>query len=98
AQSDDILYEIFCSRTVQYDAIANTVQIENSAFKFRHSNLKQFLLDFSVIEVHSMRELNKYIIANRYRNLIERLILPEMKRRISVEEFKEVLAKQQQYG
>lgn len=96
---DEIFYEIFSSKNMSYDIIYHSIQINNSAFSFKHSNFKQLLLDFDILQIHPTKEINKFIINSRYKKLFYKVILPEIKKRkIGIEELKKSLEQKQIYG
>lgn len=84
---DDSFDEIFNHNTVYHDMDLSVV-IDNSAFKFKYSKLKQFLIDFNVIDAHSFKE-NCFCVRNKYKKIFDKKIILEIKKRaISLEEFK----------
>lgn len=74
-------HKIFCSEYISRDIIYHSIQIDNSAFPLRFSGFKQLLIDFSVLQEHPTKELNKYIINGRYKKIFDKLVLPEIKKR-----------------
>ena len=75
------------------------MQINNSAFGFKYSSFKQFLIDFDVIKIHPTPEINNFIINSRYKKLFDKTVLPEIKKRkIGIDELRISLEQQQIYG
>lgn len=96
---DDNFHNIFSSENISYDIIYRSIQIKNSAFRFKYSNFKQLLLDFAVIEIHPTKRINNYIFNSRYKKLFDKVILPEIKKRkIGIEELQKSLEQKQIYG
>jgi hypothetical protein len=96
---DENFHTIFSSEHLSYDIIYHSTQINNSAFGFKYSNFKQLLIDFNVIQIHPIKELNKFILNSRYKKIFDKIILPEIqKRKIGIEELKKSIEQQQIYG
>ena len=100
ALKDDISFQdIFSSKNISYDIIYHSIQINNSAFSFKHSNFKQLLIDFDVIQIHPSEEIKKFIINSRYKKLFDKTILPVIKRKlIGVEDLQRSIEQQQING
>jgi len=98
-KEDYVFFEIFSSKNISYDIIYHTIQINNSAFLFKHVNFKQLLLDFNLLLIHPTPELKKFIINSRYKKLFDKVILPEIKKRkIGIEELRLELEQRQIHG
>jgi len=98
-KDDDEFHKIFCSNYLSHDIIYKSLQINNKAFGLKYSNFKQLLLDFGAIKTHPTTELSSFIINNRYKKLIDKTVLPEIKqRKIGIEEFRKSMEQQQIYG
>ena len=98
-KNDDEFHKIFCSDFLSHDVIYKSLQINNRAFGFKHSNFKQLLIDFDAIKTHPTAEFNSFIINNRYKKLFDKTVLPEIKKRkVSIEEFRKAIEQQQIYG
>lgn len=98
-KSDEDFHKIFCSEYLSYDIINKSLQISNSAFGLKFSNFKQLLLDFDILKTHPTIEINSYIINSKYKELFDKTVLPEIKKRkIGVEEFRKAMELQQIYG
>ena len=96
---DEIFHSIFSSEHISYDIIYHSTQINNAAFGFKYSNFKQLLIDFNVIQIHPTKELSKYILNSRYKKILDKIILPEIKKRkIGIEELKKSMEQQQILG
>lgn len=96
---DDNFHDIFSSENISYDIIYRSIQIKNSAFKFKYAGFKQLLLDFGVIEVHPTKKINNYIFNSRYRKLFDKVLLPEIKKRkIGIEDLKRSLEQKRIHG
>jgi len=80
-ENDDIFNKIFTSENISYDIINRCVQIKNSAFLFQYSNFKQFLIDFLFLLPYHDYEIKKLKINQKYRNLFDLKILPEIKKK-----------------
>jgi hypothetical protein len=97
--TDEDFLSIFNQENLSYDVIYKNFLISNSAFKFKFSNFKQFLLDFNVISVHPIPEIKKCVLNKQYKTFFDKSILPLMrKRRISVAELKKSQEKKEEYG
>lgn len=97
-KDDEDIYNIFSSENLSYDIIYKSIHLNNSAFGFKFSNIKQLFLDFNIIHPHPTIEIS-YILNNRYKSLFDKLLLPEIKkRRIGVEEFYKQMNQQQING
>lgn len=96
---DDNFCRIFFPEFLSYDVIHKSLQISNQAFGLKYYNLKQLLLDFGVIKIHPIIEFKSYLINNSYKNLIDKIIVPEVKqKRISVEDFWNSMEQKQIFG
>ncbi|WEJ61877.1 DUF3883 domain-containing protein [Thiomicrorhabdus lithotrophica] len=97
--SDDAFHRIFSNQYISFDVIYNHVQIDNSAFTFKYSNFKQLLIDFSFLNAHPDKRIQKYFINNEYKKLFDKSILPQKKRGImGLDELDEILHRQRLYG
>lgn len=98
-KDDSSFQDIFSSKHISYDIIYHSIQINNSAFSFKHSNFKQLLLDFDVIKIHPSEEIKKFIINSRYKKLFDKTVLPVIKKRlIGVEELQRSIEQMQING
>lgn len=98
-KDDHIFYEIFAPQFISYDIIYNSIQIDNSAFPFKYSCFKQLLIDFEILQVHPVKELNKYIFNRRHKRLFDKTVLPEIKKRkIGMEELQLSLEQKRIFG
>jgi len=98
-KSDADFLKIFSSKYLSYDIIYKSLQIDNSAFGFKFSNFKQLLLDFNIINQHPTPEFKSYLVNQQYKKLLDKSVLPEIKkRRIGIEEFKKSVEQKQIYG
>lgn len=98
-KDDDEFHKIFCSDYLSHNIIYKSLQINNRAFGLKYSNFKQLLIDFEAIKTHPTKELNSFIINNRYKKLFDKTVLPEIKKRkIGIEEFRRSMEQQQIYG
>jgi len=98
-KDDNEFHKIFCSDYLSHDIIYKSLQINNKAFGFKHSNFKQLLIDFGAIKTHPTIALSSFIINTRYKKLFDKTILPEIKqRKIGIEEFRKSIEQQQIYG
>lgn len=98
-KDDDIFHEIFCSENISYDIIYRLIQIENSAFPLRYSNLRQLLVSFNFLFPHPDSNIRKFIINSKYKKLFDRELMPEIKRRkIGIDQLEKLLAQKQIYG
>lgn len=92
-------HKIFQSQYLSYDIVHKSFQINNSAFGFKFKNFKQLLIDFDAITTHPTVEFNSYILNSKFKELFDKTILPEIKKRkIGIDEFKKSIEKQQVYG
>lgn len=98
-ENDIVFHEIFSSKNISYDIIYRSIQVSNSAFRFKYVNFKQLLVDFDFLLPHPDKKLNKLIINPKYRKLFDKKILPEIKRRkIGIDELRKSLEEKQIYG
>jgi hypothetical protein len=98
-KDDEIFHEIFCSENISYDIIYKLIQIDKSAFKFRYSNFSQLLFDFGFLFEHPDKNIKRYIIHSRYKQLFDREVMPEIKRRkMGTDQLKALLERKQIYG
>jgi hypothetical protein len=96
---DKTFLEIFSSKNLSFDIIYKSLQLKNEAFGFKYSNFKQLLLDFKIISIHPYLQFNDYILNKQYKNLFDKTILPDIKKRkIGIEEFKKSMELKQIYG
>ncbi len=98
-EEDEIFHQIFCSQNISYDIVYGSIQISNSAFRFKYANFKQFLIDFSFLSPHPDRSITKLIINPKFRKMFDKNVLPTIKRRkIGIEELEKLLEQKQLYG
>ena len=98
-KNDNCFNSIFCSKHVTYDVIYHSPQINNSAFQFKHSNFKQFLIDFDFLLPHPQKNIRKLIINKKYKSIFNKNILPEIKKKMfGIEELKKQLEQKQIHG
>lgn len=98
-KEDSDFLEIFSSRYLSHDIVYKALQINNSAFGLAFTNFKQLLLDFNILNEHPTKQFDSFIINQRYKELFDKSILPEIKKRkIGIEEFKKRMEQQQIYG
>lgn len=96
---DDDFHEIFCSENISYDIIYQSIQINNSSFRFEFASFKRLLLSFGFLQIHPDKKINKLIINAKYRKLFDMNILPEIKKRkLGLDELKKQLLQKQIYG
>lgn len=97
----DSYFEIFNPDNFEFTYNSRNLVIANSAFKFKHSNIKSFLLDFGFLVYNEQSEGRYYNIKNDYFVLLDSSILPKIskkKRRISVSEFDKSIEDRNRYG
>lgn len=98
-KNDFDFQNIFSSKHLSYDVIYKALKLNNSAFGFKYSNIKQLLLDFNLIMEHPTPEFKCYVINQNYKKLFDTSILPEIKKRkLGIEEFKKRITQQQLHG
>ena len=98
-KENEDFHNIFSSQHISYDVVYRTIQINNSAFTFKFSRLKQLFIDFEILRVHPTPEFRKYIFNSRYKKIFDKFILPEIKKRkVGIEELKQDLEQKQIYG
>jgi hypothetical protein len=84
---DSVFHSIFCAEYISYDIVYKAIQIDNSAFPFKYSPLKQLFIDLGIIKPHPTKELNKFVFNSRFKKLFDKVLLPEIqKRKIGIEE------------
>jgi hypothetical protein len=97
--NDIIFFRIFSSKNVSYDIIYHFIQIKQSAFLFKYSNLRKLLINFDFLLPHPEKNIRKLIINKKYKRIFDKNILPEIKRRIiGIEDLKKQLEQKQIYG
>lgn len=98
-KNDEIFHKIFCSKNISYDIVYHSIQINNSAFLFKYSNLKHLLINFGFLYPHPDTHIHKFVIHSRYKIFFDKTIMPEIqKRKIGIEEFQKISEKKQIYG
>lgn len=98
-RDDEVFNEIFCPENLSYDIVYHSIQINNSAFRFKYSNFKNLLINFGFLAPHPDKKIRKLIIHSAYKRFFDKQILPEVKRRkIGIEEFEKSQAQKQIYG
>ena len=96
---DKTFYEIFNAQNLSYDHNQRSLVINNSAFGFKYSNLKQFLIDFHFLAPFQDQAIGNYHINSSFKNLLDNTILPEIrKRKIGIDELKKSLELRQKHG
>ncbi len=89
--------EIFNNDTVYHD-LELSIIVDNKAFKFKYSKLKQFLINFQVISIHPFRE-NCFYVNNKYKIFFDKNIISEIKKRnLSLQEFNKLQNLKNKYG
>lgn len=97
--SDDVFHSIFCSENISYDIIRHSIQISNSAFPFKYSNIRQMLVDFNFLQPHPDLHIKKLIINQKYKSIFDINVLPEIKKRkIGLDELQKQLDQKRIYG
>jgi hypothetical protein len=80
--SKDKLFQVmFNNENISFDTIYNNILIKNSAFTFKYSNIKQLLLDFGFLKIHSDSRIRDFIINPLYKDIFDKEILPKIKER-----------------
>lgn len=84
--SDEVFDKIFNHNTVYHDVDLSIV-IDNNAFQFKYSKLKQFLIDFEIMDVHPFKE-QCFCVCNKYKKIFDKKIILKIKRqKLSLKEF-----------
>lgn len=98
-KDDEIFNEIFCPENLSYDIVYRSIQINNSAFRFKYANFKSLLINFGFLAPHPDPKIRKLVIHSSYRSLFDKRVLPEVKRRkIGIDEFQKSQERKQIYG
>jgi len=98
-KDDEVFHEIFNSKNISYDIIYHSIQISNSAFRFKYANFKQLLIDFGFLFPHPDQKLFKFIVSSKYKKFFDRNILPGIKnRKIGINELEQRLEEKKIYG
>lgn len=98
-KEDEIFINILRSDNVSYDVIYQLVQIDRSAFTFKHAGFRQLLLALGFLQNHPDHHVSKYIVNARYRRLFDTQLLPEIRRRkIGIERLRAILERRQING
>lgn len=94
-KENELFHEIFSPCNISYDVIYNTIQINNSCFKFRYANFKQLLIDFHFFAPHPDYK-DKLVVNGKYKKLFDRHILPSIKaKKIGIVELQKSLEQKQ---
>lgn len=98
-EEDELFNEIFTSINISYDIIYHSIQISNSAFPFKHINIKRLLIDFGFFNKHPDESINRLIVNPKYKKIFDKKILLGIrKRKTGIEEFQKILEQKQLYG
>lgn len=98
-RDDEIFHEIFCSENMSYDIIYRFIQIELSAFPFKHSGFRKLLINFNFIYAHPDKNIRKLIVNSRFKKIFDRELLPEISRRkIGINELRTLIEAKQIHG
>jgi len=98
-KDDEVFHKIFCSKNMSFDIIYKSIQIDVSAFRFRHANFRRLLFDFNLLHPHPDRHIRKYVINAKFKKFFDKEILPEIRRRkLGIEELKQLLERNSLYG
>lgn len=98
-KEDKDIDNIFSLDKLKYDVSSNSIKISNSVFGLKYSNFKQLLLDFNIIHNHPSGLVGQYLINSHYRQIFEKELLKEIKkRRISIKELQDKLNRQKIQG
>lgn len=98
-KDDEVFNEIFSSQNISYDIIYRSIQISNSAFKFKYANFKNLLIELGFLAPHPDAKIKKLIVQPSYKAIFDKQVLTEIKRRkIGIAELEKSLAQKQIYG
>lgn len=98
-ESDETFRTIFDSNHISYDVIYRTIQISNAAFQFKYANFKQLLIDFGFLNPHPDQTIERLIVSPKYKRMFDRMLLPGIKKRkVGIDELKNLLEQKQIYG
>lgn len=98
-KNDETFHSIFCSEYISYDFIYKLIQIENSAFQFKYSNFRQLLINFNFILFHPDKNIRKFIVNSKYRQMFDQELKPEItKRKVGIDELEKILEQKQING
>lgn len=98
--SEDVS-DIFKSNNFEFIYNTKELVITNSAFQFKYSNIKNFLIDFGFLVYNEDSEGCYYNINNKYFSLIDNSLFPDIsrkKRKVSVNEFEKSIESKNKYG
>lgn len=98
-KTDEVFLEIVRPEHVSYDVVYRLIQIEKSAFSFKHAGFRQLLLTLDFLSPHPDTHIRKYIVNPKYKRMFDLEIIPEVKRRkIGIEKLEEMLERNQLHG
>lgn len=96
-KTDESFNKIFNHDTIYHD-IDLAIVVDNAAFQFKYSKLKQFLIDFKVMDIHPYKE-SCFCIHNQYKRFFDKNILPEVRKQIlSLKELERLQNLKNQHG
>lgn len=90
---------IFNDENISFDTIYNNILIKSSAFTFKHSNIRQLLLDFGFLVIHPDLRIKDFIVNPLYKNIFDKEILSKMKKpNLSKEQLLRLIKEQNLHG
>jgi len=97
----EISFEIFNDNNISYSYETNEIIIKNQAFKFKFSNVKNFLIDFNFLICSKVNNDRYYLINHNYFKFLNPSIFSDIsrkRRKISVSDFEKNIALKKRYG
>ena len=89
-KDDSVFNEMFTSKNISYDIIHHRIQIDNSTFRFKYTNIERLLIDFDFLRLHPDEAIQKFIVNPRYRKIFDANVLPEIKKhKIGIDELQQ---------
>lgn len=99
AQKDQVFYEIFSEENVSYDSVDNNVLLDFSAFPLHFASFRDLLINFGFLYSYPDDNVRKYVMNPAYRDLFDKEVLPEIRKRgMRIDALEKMLELNQKYG
>lgn len=98
-KEDDDTYSIFATEYCSFDFVNNVIQVDKSAFGLQYANIRDVLLSLGFLLPHPNFPERSFAVNKSRRNLFDRYLTDEMrKRQVSPDQLRSIQAQQQENG
>lgn len=98
-KEENATYFIFSTEFCSFDFVNNVIQVDKSAFGLQYANIRDVLLSLGFLEPHPNYPERSFAVNKSRRNLFDRYLTDEMRRRrVSPDQLRSIQAQQQENG